>query len=200
MELKKAQELAIAVCRKLAPHCEPHRINIVGSTRRRVPNPGDLEVICIPQKKLVREIEDLFGSYVTREFVLPEFTEAVESLGQVIKGKPDGRHMKILLPEGVNLDLFMPQPEDYYRQFCVRTGDSQYSHYTLASGWKQKGWCGTSDGLRKISQCKEHKGADGKSIWKCVVPNPEKPPSWDSEISFFNWLGIPYREPHKRFM
>lgn len=85
--------------------------------------------------------------------IIQNFVELVKSLGRVIKGKPDGRYMQIELPQRINLDLFMPEADDYFRQYAIRTGSAEYAAYTIAGGWRKIGWCGSDQGLRKTSDC-----------------------------------------------
>ena len=102
------------------------------------------------------------------------------------------------MPQDINLDLFIPDDFDYYRQYAIRTGSDDYAAKVIATGWKKKGWCGSDKGLRKISDCIETKTPDGKSKWKCVKANAELPPVWQSEEQFFEWLGIKYLPPNRR--
>ena len=92
------------------------------------------------------------------------------------------------------LDLFMPESRDYYRQYAIRTGSADYSFKVLAAGWRRKGWCGTPDGLRRVRDCKEVK----KSVWKCINPQAELPPVWQSEHEFFDWIGVRWIKPSLR--
>lgn len=193
-----AKRIAIVTCTKLQPHCVPGRINIAGSIRRRKSFVKDIEIVCLPQM-LTHTDTDLFGGGTSYQYVNPGFVEAATALGKLLKGKTTGRYMQIELPEGINLDLFMPQPEDYYRQLAIRTGSAQYAHLVLANGWLKKGWCGVSGlGLRKISDCEGTKKPDGKTGWKVVNPNAELPPAWESEEDFFNWIGVRWIKPELR--
>jgi DNA polymerase/3'-5' exonuclease PolX len=180
---------------KLQPHCAI--IHIAGSIRRQAVEVGDIEIVCIP-KVDVTEIKDLFGNILVTEESAHGFENAVASLGNVIKGKPTGRYMQIALHEGINLDLFMPEPADYFRQLAIRTGSADYSYKVIARSWRKLGWVGTSDGLRRASECVEKKNGE-KSYWKCTVSNPTLPPIWNSEHEFFEWLETPFLEPKYRF-
>lgn len=190
--LSACQKIAVDICYILQPFCE--KINIAGSVRRKKKEPKDIEIICIPKKEILK---DMFGR---DEGVIVDlqFQKEVEQLGEIIKGKTDGKYMQIKLPQGINLDLFMPDDFDYYRQYAIRTGSADYAFKIIANGWKKKGWCGSNKGLRKISDCIEIKGSDGKSKWNCVKANAELPPVWQSEEQFFEWLGIKYLPPNRR--
>lgn len=185
------------------PYCE--RLNIAGSVRRGKQEVHDIEIVCQPKKVKVGMV-DLFGEDTRKEEVTADFVKTVRELGKVIKGKPDGRMMQIELknpfdgPYFIMLDLFMPQPHDYFRQYAIRTGSADYSHKVIAKGWLRLGWVGTSDGLRLESECIGNKTPEGKIKWTCVVSDPKLPPAWQSEKEFFEWLGIQFIPPGIRFV
>lgn len=195
MPLEEAKKIAIAICYKLQPFCE--KINIAGSVRRQKPEVKDIEIICV-SKKVVAGHDTLFDEGTRWYTPHPEFLKIVNGLGKIIKGKDNGKYMQIELPEGVNLDLFMPDDFDYYRQYAIRTGSADYSAKVIASGWRKIGWCGSDKGLRKMSDCVESKTPDGKSKWKCVKPNAELPPVWKSEEDFFKWINVRMMHPSQR--
>jgi DNA polymerase/3'-5' exonuclease PolX len=197
MRYNNAKDLAISIGEKLQPFTS--RINIAGSIRRQKSDVKDIEIICLPRwAELVHS--DLFGAKTVEKVISENFVGVVASLGKVIKGKPDGRYMQIALRQRINLDLFMPEPDDYFRQYAIRTGSADYTARNIAGAWKRKGWCGSDQGLRMVSDCVEHKQADGKSKWQCVNPCAEKPPVWQSEQEFFEWLGINWIMPKLRII
>jgi DNA polymerase/3'-5' exonuclease PolX len=196
MILKQAHTLAEAIVGKLLPFSD--RVHIAGSIRREKPEVKDIEVICQPHYVDGAQAS-FFTDTVAEKVISQNYVQVVKSLGKVIKGKPDGRYMQIELPQRINLDLFMPDPDDYFRQYAIRTGSSDYAYETIAKGWLRKGWCGSDVGLRRISDCVEVHGAViNKRIWRCVKPKAEKPPVWKSEKEFFDWLGVPYIMPKLR--
>jgi DNA polymerase/3'-5' exonuclease PolX len=190
--LSAAQKIAVDICYKLQPYCE--KINIAGSIRRKKSEPKDIEIICVAK---TQDVKDLFGAK-TGQIKNTSFIHIISKLGEVVKGTPMGKMMQIKLPDGIMLDLFMPDDFDYYRQYAIRTGSADYAAKIIATGWKKKGWCGSDKGLRKISDCIENKGTDGKSKWKCVNENAELPPIWKSEEEFFNWINVKMLPPHER--
>ncbi|WP_315823041.1 hypothetical protein [Paraflavitalea speifideaquila] len=201
MHYEKARDIAISICEKLAPNCErvapdKTRINIAGSIRRQKYEVKDIEVVCQPLF-LPQVHADLFGA--TQVMVIsPRYVEVVAKLGKVIKGEPTGRYMQIVLPQGINLDLFMPVPDDYYRQLAIRTGSADYVARNIAVGWNKIGWVGTDQGLRKKADCIGTKQKDGKILWKCINPYAERPPAWQSEREFFDWIKVPCIMPKLR--
>ncbi len=189
--LKFAQEIAVSVGSLLLPNCQ--KLNIAGSIRRRKPIVHDIELVCLPQANY----SPILFSEDMERVVAPEFVREVASLGTVIKGKPDGKYMQINLHQGIVLDLFMPDPWDYFRQYAIRTGSADYSAKVIAGGWKKLGWCGSDQGLRRIVDC-QNRSTSGKMQWICVNPHAEKPMIWESEEHFFDWLGVPWIKPELR--
>ena len=204
MEFKYALNIAHSLLGKLTPDIT--KMHIAGSVRREKPEVKDIEIVCLPKMDINFSSNSggLFGpevpgyKVIEKKVVTKSFMNTVLALGIPLKGNPGGRYMQILLPDGINLDLFMPEAHDYYRQLAIRTGPAEYSYAVLAVGWRKLGWCGTSEGLRLMSQCQERKQCSGKSIWNCIVPEPELPPHWQSEQEFYNWLKVPYLEPTQR--
>lgn len=187
MELSKAREIAVAVCTRLEPYTT--QLRIAGSIRRKKPDVKDIEIVCLP-KYDVTESTDLFGNKTPVNNVTYAFIQMVQSLGKIEKGNAYGRYLKIVLAEGINLDLFIPDADDFIRQFVIRTGSAEYAHRIIAGGWRKLGWVGTNIGLRRIEDCVEHKLEGGKSTWECIRNRNNKPPVWKEEAEFFTWLGI----------
>lgn len=194
MKLEDALVIAKKLVEKLSPHCTV--INIAGSCRRQKPEVKDIEIVALPKYiQIESEPQGLFADIAPamKTIVSPDFINVYKNIGKTIKGEPTGKYTQFELPQGINLDLFMPNDFDYYRQFAIRTGSAAYSARVIATGWKNIGWCGTDDGCRKITDCKKISGK-----WKCLNPNPELPPVWKSEEEFFDWIKVKWIEPNKR--
>jgi DNA polymerase/3'-5' exonuclease PolX len=187
-----AHELAFNILNTLVPHCE--KIHIAGSVRRRKAFVKDIEIVCQAKEMALK---DMFGWY-EGVIVDLQFQKSVKNLGEIVKGKTDGKYMQIKLPEGINLDLFMPDANDYFRQYAIRTGSAEYSHTVIARGWLKLGWVGTEEGLRRIEDCQQVANGSGKSKWKIVNKNGNRPPVWKSEEEFFEWLNVKWIEPEAR--
>ncbi len=180
MELNSAKKIAEELLERLQPHCLNGFIHIAGSIRRQSPEIGDIEIICVPHPYDVGMFADGIAP------IINEFKK--------IKGELPCKYTQRELPQGINLDLFMPSVSDYYRQLAIRTGSSDYSWFIIAKGWVNKGWCGTENGLRKIEECTH----DGKK-WTCTSSNPSLPLVWKSEYDFFKWLDVNWQEPKDRY-
>lgn len=197
----KAQKAAEYILQLLRPHCE--KIHIAGSVRRMRPDVKDIEIVCIPKKEIKQS--GLFPDF-TEKITDRNFTEGLASITEIIiLGSVEGRYMKIRtnsqLCPGIHLDLFMPQPSDYYRMYAIRTGSAEYAHHVIAAAWKRKGWVGVKDiGLRKINECNCKEDNAGKKTYsfKQEIINAELVPVWRSEAEFFAWLGINYIDPEYR--
>jgi len=195
MQYKQVHEIAIKKLKQLEPSCT--RVNIAGSIAREKEFPKDIEICCTPH--LVNNI-DLFGAVLGDKKRMADFVRTVKSFGNIVSGDIEkGRYIKIDLHEGIRLDLFIPQENDYFRQYSIRVGSSEYSHKVLATAWRKLGWVGTPDGLRRIDECYS-KEVSGKKHWICNSIQPILPPVWESEYDFFKFLNLEWVEPHKRYV
>jgi DNA polymerase/3'-5' exonuclease PolX len=194
---KFALEKAEEIVHKLKPHVEV--IHIAGSIRREKPEVKDIEICAVAKKEIVGQ-PDLFGETKTERRISTGFLVAVAALGTKYKGLPSGRYMQIELPSKIKLDLFLPQEVDYFRQFAIRTGSSDYVRTTMTAAWIRKGWRGTENGLRLESECKGTPLPENKMKWECIATPATLPPVWTSEQLFFEWLGLEYIRPKFRIL
>ena len=190
-----AAKVAAYIIKLLRPHCL--QIHLAGSLRRMRPYVHDIEIVCQPLQQLVAR--NLLGEEIFE--TSQDFNRALETVTlSITRGHTNGRMMQIVTSSkicpGIKLDLFMPQPPDYYRQYAIRTGSAEYARL-IANTWVKKGWCGTDDGLRKRNECTQKKGID-KTAWHCTKAKPTLPPVWQSEGDFFSWLGLEYIDPEFR--
>ena len=160
MDIIEAKNIADKVVEQLKPYCE--RIEIAGSIRREKPNPKDIEIVAIPKPYGI----GLFESGIAT---------VVNKWGK-IKGELPCKYTQRMLPEGIKLDLFFAQPENWGLIFAIRTGSADYSHKILANKWSKLGYKSVNGMLTKDSQ---------------DVPIYE-------EIDLFNLLGIRYVKPKFR--
>lgn len=189
MDLFQAYSIGEEMVVRLYPYCQ--KLDIVGSCRRGKAEPKDIEITCVPNVKIIK---DVFGDPM-KEVRTKEFISAVGMLGRVIKGSvEDGKHIQIDLPQGIKLNLFMPESSDYFRHVAIRTGPDYFSKNVLAAGWRRIGWVGSDLGLRKKKDCIEKK----KYEWKCMNKNGERPPVWQSEQEFFEWIKVEWIKPSLR--
>jgi DNA polymerase/3'-5' exonuclease PolX len=201
MQHPTALKIALNIYDALEPECEV--IHIAGSTRRNKPDVKDIEIICIPKTHTVGT--NLFGEN-GKTVRTPNYLFQVDLLGTPLKGdSATGRYIQIQhtpfneLPNHyINIDLFTPEPHDYYRQYAIRTGSADYAQKVIAGGWRKLGWCGTHEGLRLTKDCINTAPPGQSPKWKCCNKHPQLPPVWRSEEEFFDWLQVPWIEPHLR--
>lgn len=167
MKLAQATEIAERIKALLGPRCE--RIEIAGSIRRRKVVVGDIEIVCIP-----KTFES--GLFMGGDTIVdPEFCALVDRW-PAVKGFPTGKYTQRVLPEGINLDLFIARPENWGLILAIRTGSAEFSRHMLASGWVRAGYCSFCGMIRKGEQ---------------AIPIRE-------ERELFDLIGLPWSEPWER--
>ena len=160
MEYNKALEIAEKTKAQLAPYCE--RIEIAGSIRRKKPDVGDIEIVAIPKPYAI----GLFESGIV----------PVVNQWEKIKGELPCKYTQRMLPEGIKLDLFFADKENWANIFAIRTGSAEYSHRRLAAEWVSQGYKSEGGYLYKNGE-------------KIILPEEE---------DLFELLHIPYVEPEER--
>lgn len=172
---KKAMNVARRFLALIEPHVE--KAEIAGSVRRNCKMVGDIEIVCVESH--FNSFENLFHDKYP---------------GLVVNGP---RLKRFKYPKDqIQIELYIAQEHDYGRILAIRTGSSAFSHIKLAVRWNRLGWCGTSEGLRRKAEC-EKKGA----TWKLKPEfrgKAQKPPVFNTEYDFFNFLGIPWVPPEQR--
>ena len=124
MDYKQALEIAEKVKAELAPHCE--RIEIAGSIRRIKPDVGDIEIVATPKPYDVGLFESGIATVVKQ--------------WKKVKGELPCKYTQRILPEGIKLDLFFAEADNWGNIFAIRTGSKDYSHLELASRWSSMGF------------------------------------------------------------
>ena len=160
MEYNKALEIAEKVKAQLAPHCE--RIEIAGSIRRKKPVVKDIEIVAIPKPYDIGLFENGIAA------VVKQWTK--------VKGELPCKYTQRILPEGIALDLFFADHENWGLIYAMRTGSADYSHHVLGNAWVKQGYRSIEGYL-----C-----SNGKRI---AVPE---------EKDLFRLIGVLYVEPEKR--
>lgn len=168
--LARAAEIADRVLCQLTPHC--HLISIAGSIRRGRPTIGDIEIVCVPKAYLATP---LFSSGIAT--VVEQWPK--------IKGGLPCRYTQRLLPSGMKLDLFMPDPRGYGLQLAIRTGSAEWCRQVLAPAWVKAGY--RSEGGVLHTRVDE----DWPDNWDATVPTPD-------ERKLFELIGLPWVDPKDR--
>ncbi len=113
----EADHLADELIERLRPRCQ--RIEKAGSLRRRKAEIGDIDFVIIPKFLL-----EMFGGESTDHEL-----NAIDwgTWGHVIANGP--KYKKILLPQGVNLELsIVTPPAQWGVLLMIRTGPEEFSH------------------------------------------------------------------------
>ena len=160
MKYEKALEIAQKVKAQLAPHCE--RIEIAGSIRRKKPEVKDIEIVAIPKPYDIGLFESGIATVVKQ--------------WEKVRGELPCKYTQRILPEGIALDLFFADKENWGNTFATRTGSAIYSHEVLARGWSFEGYKSEDNYLYK----------DGKKI------------AIHEEEDLFKLIHLPYVEPELR--
>ena len=92
----------------------------------------DIEIVAQP----LQEPADLFGNTT----VAHQGFCAVVNQWPKVKGQPTGKNTQRRLPEGIMLDLFIADADNWGLTLVVRTGSADFSHHVLASGWVKAGY------------------------------------------------------------
>lgn len=159
----EAFNIASDILERLRPHCI--RIEIAGSIRRKSPMVKDIELVAIPKPYGIGLFESGLATILDR--------------WEVVKGPLEYGRTKWtqrILPEGIKLDLFFCEPENWGNIFAMRTGSAEYSHEVLGIGWKRHGFKSEDGYLYR----------DGE---RCEVRE---------EKDLFKLIGLPYAEPEDR--
>jgi len=160
MKLEEAQVIADKIKAELAPHCE--RIEIAGSIRRKKPDVGDIEIVVIPKPYNIGLFESGIATIVKQ--------------WKKVKGELPCKYTQRILPEGIKLDLFFAEPDNWGLIYAIRTGSADYSHLELASNWSSMGY---------------------KSVGGYLFRDGERVAVREEE-DLFKLLHMPYVEPEQR--
>lgn len=159
----KAKQIAEEVVALLEHHCT--KIAIAGSIRRQKPIIGDIEIVVIAKPYQTGLFQDGIATVVN---------QWKKVKGELEYGKT--KYTQRILPQGIKLDLFFAEEENWGCIFLIRTGDWEFSKKFMGTlipsrGYKQE------DGYLKYN---------GKTI---SVPQ---------EQDLFDKVGIKYIEPQDR--
>lgn len=132
MTLADADARANEFIEAIKPFCVPGFCEKAGSVRRRVPNPGDIEIVATP---IMNDFEKLDG---LRKIVNGG------RFGPVDIGAFPSRYTRIKGPS-VQIDCFWQSRETFGLNFFIRTGPAEYVARALAF-WKTITTGGYSEG------------------------------------------------------
>jgi DNA polymerase/3'-5' exonuclease PolX len=166
MDWRSAKVIADKVVSDLRPYCK--RIETAGSIRRLRSEVKDIEIVYIPKLACLIDLANCFAGWSR------------------LKGKPTGRYMQFLLPEGIKLDLFQANEKNWGLIYAIRTGSARFSRDILAKGWVKKGYSSEHGILYPIEMA-----CEGELDYKHPVYIKE-------EKDLFDFIGLAWVEPKER--
>ena len=170
MELAKARTIAEELRQRLEPSCE--RIVIAGSIRRRKPDVGDIELLCVPKyDSAIDLLDNEIGVLVVQRIL--DFRR--NKLGSRVYG-PKNKLM-LHIPSGIGVDIFSTNQECWAVSLVVRTGGAE-TNKRIATAALRKGWS-------------FHAYGGGFTTPNGVI-------ICSSEREVFEAAGLPYLEPWER--
>ena len=132
MKLAEAKQIAKKYAEILKPYCE--RIEIAGSIRREKPEVRDIEIVCIAR---IEKYPTLEGRSILEEFLARGEIHFPWIHWEILKNGP--KYKQILLPEGVKLDLFIANKDNFGNIVLIRTGNMEFSKWIMGTRTRQVG-------------------------------------------------------------
>ena len=160
-KLEEAQAVAEQLVEVLAPACE--RIQIGGSIRRRRPEVGDIELVCIP---IIQETPDLFSDPIRRD-VLRAAVKILLSAGGFVPRGAFGEKNKYVrhLASGIPVDIFSSDTDNWGMALFVRTGPARWN-ISAMSRFRQLGRRGHAYGGVTLEDGTEANCPDEETVFK----------------------------------
>ena len=174
MLLDKATTFADCIVKVLAPHCMDGMCLAAGSIRRQCATVGDIDIVCMP--RTVTYDGDLFGGSITTR--VRSFGDAVRALPdvQILSGSADTGRMVSLIVDGVKVQLFIADGDNWGYILAIRTGSADWAHHVM---------------MQRLKDCR-YEPRDGYLHSKGhIVPVPD-------ERTLFKLMHIPFIEPCER--
>ncbi len=160
--LAQAEEVAQELLAMLTAFCEV--IQVAGSVRRRKPDVGDVELLCVPLRSL-----DLF-SEPSGDLLAPQLLDLIRS--RVLDYRLDNRGRRsfgplnknlIHVPSGIAVDVFTGSLENWGRDLLIRTGSAAFN-VRVMSRFQQLGLSGHAYGPSAVT---------GASVGRRTAPQEE---------------------------
>lgn len=184
----RARIVADRIVEALKPVCT--RIEIAGSLRRGKAEVGDIEILYIPKTTLVKDPQDLFGDKQISINAADIIIHALIERGSLAKrtnvngSETWGQWNKLAtaVKTGIPVDLFAATEITWWNNLVSRTGSAEHN-IRVAAAAQKKGytWHSTSYGFEGVRPDRF-----GERI------------QVTSEHHLFEFLGMPYLEPHER--
>lgn len=176
IDLIEAESIANKVLKHISPTME--RVEIAGSIRRRKEIVGDIEICGVPsdREKLVKMLGEI-GQHIK------------PGVPGVVPWEPKtaAKYLRLRLPEGMNMDVFLATPENWGGIFMMRTG----------SGAGPDG--NSFNGFVPAMFQRWKKLSGGGRMTDCMPTMPTGEQLWiPEEQDFFDLLEMDFVPPEKR--
>jgi DNA polymerase/3'-5' exonuclease PolX len=153
--LERAQKVADAVVKRLAPYC--HKIEVAGSIRRRRPRVNDIDIVLIPS--------DLWTLHAE-----------VKKMGTV---KAAGAKIMRVIAGEIQVDLYIATRETWATLMLIRTGSVE-NNIRLCSRAKEMKWQLHADGSGLFNDKGERIAGDSEiSIYNALGLRYQEP--WERQ-------------------
>jgi DNA polymerase (family X) len=184
--LAAAQAVAAEIASYLRPHCS--RLEIAGSIRRKRETVGDVEIVFVsnPHGAQPAGPNDLFADERTQGFPAADsaiaMLERIHILGRRKNAKgvetfgPKNKYM-VHLASGIPVDLFATTEECWHNYLVCRTGPAEHN-VGICMAARRRGWSWRPYGEGFESNGRVHRVT--------------------SERDLYDFLKLPFREPHLR--
>jgi len=117
MQYKEILEIAKEVKEGLSWYCK--RVEIAGSIRRKKKECNDIEIVAIPDCSKAFSLKRVLDKYLH------------------IKGNFPGKYLRLQRKDnGVFIDLFFCNKENWWVIFVIRTGNADFSHFLVTRARK----------------------------------------------------------------
>jgi len=134
---------AIKYCEIIKPFCQI--VKIGGSIRRKSPNPGDIEIVCIPEKYFLEQ-------YFVEHKIEYHFTK-------------NGGKYKQFNYAGYKIDLFICPLETWAMIYFIRTGSMEFVRSFMVE-FRNRGYKSEDGYLTKIDNGKIVRLREEKDIFR----------------------------------
>ena len=112
MKYTEMVKIAEEIKEGLAWYCE--KVEIAGSVRRRKKEPRDVEILAIPEARKAFGLKKVLDKYAH------------------IKGSFPGKYLRLQREnDGIFIDLFFCNEENWWVMFVIRTGNADFSHFLV---------------------------------------------------------------------
>ena len=171
---------AAGIAQDIITHVRPSmsRIEVAGSIRRRKPVVGDIELVALPSDR--ERMVELLGDM--GQFIKPGVPGAIPW-----DPNPDAKYLRMRLPSGANLDVFIASELNWGGLYLMRTGG--------AVGPDGKAFSGFVPGMfarwKKVSGGGRMTGAQPTTTEGIQLPLLE-------EQDFFDLLKMDFVPPEER--